>query len=87
MYRKRRASGRAAFAVLLFALTAAAAITGVTYSGHTQEVRIDESCAHVTWPMIPAYCLDGVTTGAVRMVSLDTADKAEFAARFAVAFD
>lgn len=49
MKKIRKTRGRTAFAAVLFALTAAAAITGATYSGQTQEARVDEACAHVTW--------------------------------------
>jgi hypothetical protein len=86
MSKLRNTRGRGILLATVFALTAAAGITGATYSGVTKETSVDEACAHVTWPMIPAYCLDGATDRPVRMVSVDRTVAGALADRFAVAF-
>lgn len=85
MHTNRSHRGRNAFLATLFAATVAAGITGATYTGVTKETSTDEACAHVTWPNIPAYCLEGATDRVVRIVSVDR-DNSSFAERFAVAF-
>lgn len=87
MSKVRNTRGRNALLATVFALTVAAGITGATYTGATKETSIDEACAHVTWPMIPAYCLQGAEDRPVRMVSVDRAETSALAQRFAVAFE
>lgn len=86
MNKVRNRKGRGATLATVFALTVAAGITGATYSGVSKEASIDEACAHVTWPMIPAYCLEGATDRPVRMVSVDRMEHSAMFARFEVAF-
>lgn len=86
MNKVRNRKGRGATLATVFALTVAAGITGATYSGVSKEASIDEACAHVTWPMIPAYCLKGATDRPVRMVSVDRMEHSAMFARFEVAF-
>ena len=86
MSKVRNRKGRGATLATVFALTVAAGITGATYSGISKEASIDEACAHVTWPMIPAYCLEGATDRPVRMVSVDRMENSALFARFEVAF-
>ncbi len=81
----RSHKGRNAFLATLFAVTVAAGVTGATYSGVGKEASSDEACAHVTWPTIPVYCLDGATDRTVRVVSVDR-NNGGFAGRFEVAF-
>jgi hypothetical protein len=78
--------GRGALLASVFALTMAAGITGATYSGITKEASVDETCAHVTWPLIPAYCLDGASERTVRIVSADRMELNSLGERFEVAF-
>lgn len=87
MNRIRTHKGRNAMLATVFAVTVAAGFTGATYGGQTKEQSIDEACAHVTWPMIPAYCLQGATDRVVRVVSIDGAETNKLAARFAAAFE
>jgi hypothetical protein len=86
MSKVRSTKGRSILLATVFALTAAAGITGATYSGATKETSVDEACAHVTWPAIPAYCLEGATERPVRLVSVDRQEMTAMAHRFAVAF-
>jgi hypothetical protein len=86
MNKVRNRKGRGATLATAFALTVAAGITGATYSGVSKEAGIDEACAHVTWPMIPAYCLEGATDRPVRMISIDRPEHSAMSARFAAAF-
>jgi len=79
--------GRGATLATVFALTVAAGITGATYSGITKEASIDEACTHVTWPMIPSYCLEGATDRPVRVISIDRVEHSAMFARFAAAFE
>ena len=78
---------RTPLAAAAFAATAALAVTGLTLRGETRETSLEETCAHVTWPQIPAYCQIGGTNRPVRMVSVDRAVLGEMADRFAVAFE
>jgi len=71
----------------VFAVTVGAAVTGATYRAETKETSIDEACAHVTWPMIPAYCLEGGSDRPVRVVSVDNAALGQLTGRFAAAFE
>ena len=87
MKRIRTHKGRNAMLATVFALTVAAAITGATFRGETREQSHDEACSHLTWPFIPAYCLEGATDRPVRLVSADRAETSGLAARFATAFE
>jgi len=87
MNKVRRTRGRGATLATVFALTVAAGITGATFTGVTKEASIDEACAHVTWPMIPAYCLEGAVDRPVRMVSVDRMEHSAMFARFEAAFE
>jgi hypothetical protein len=87
MSKVRNRKGRGATLATVFALTVAAGITGATYSGITKEASIDEACAHVTWPMIPSYCLEGATDRPVRVVSVDRVEHSAMFARFQTAFE
>lgn len=79
--------GRGATLTMVFALTVAAGLTGATFTGVTKEASIDEACAHVTWPLIPAYCLEGASDRPIRVISMDRAEHSAMFARFAVAFE
>ena len=46
-----------------FAATVAAGLTGLSMSGQTKELSLDDACAHTAWPMIPAACLAGADNG------------------------
>ncbi len=83
----RNKKGRGAILATVFALTVAGAITGATYSASTKETSIEETCARVTWPLIPAYCLEGATDRPVRIVSADRMEPNAVKARFEVAFE
>ena len=83
---KNSHKGRNVALAAVFAVTVAAGVTGATYSGISKEASIDEACAHVTWPSIPAYCLTGATDRVVRTVSVDREPNG-FGARFEVAFE
>ena len=53
-----------------FATTVAAGVTGLTYRGETKEAGIVENaCAKVAWPLIPARCLDGGRGHDVRVIN------------------
>lgn len=86
MYSNRTRKGRGAALATVFALTVAAAITGATYSAATKESNVDDTCARATWPLIPAYCLDGATDRPVRIVSSDHMEPNPLGERFEVAF-
>jgi hypothetical protein len=86
MSKVQNRKGRGAMLATVFALTVAAGITGVTFTGVTKEASIDEACAHVTWPTIPAYCLEGATDRPVRVISIDRVEHSPMFARFEVAF-
>lgn len=76
---------RSALLASAFAATVAATLTGATLRGETRETSLDEVCAHVAWPAIPAHCLQGTEARDVRYVT--TASHADpMAARFEVAF-
>lgn len=87
MSKGRNRKGRGATLATVFALTVAAGLTGATFTGVTKEASIDEACAHVTWPLIPAYCLEGGTDRPVRVISLDRVEHSAMFARFAAAFE
>lgn len=87
MNKVRNTGGRSVALALVFGLTAAAGITGITYTGITKEASVEDTCAHVTWPNIPAFCLEGATERPVRIVSLSQPEFNPFAERFAVAFE
>jgi hypothetical protein len=87
MNKVQNRKGRGATLATVFALTVAAGITGATFTGVTKEASIDEACAHVTWPMIPAYCLEGATDRPVRVISIDRVEHSAMFARFAAAFE
>lgn len=61
-------------------------LTIVSMPGETKETSIAETCAHVTWPSIPAYCLIGASDRRFREVSADRAPASEMAVRFTTAF-
>ena len=73
-----------------FAATVAAGLTGLSMSGQTKELSLDDACAHTAWPMIPAACLAGADNDrTVRVVQTRAAiAQPETAAeRFAFAFN
>jgi hypothetical protein len=78
---------RSALLASAFAVTVAAAVTGLSPKGETRETSLDQTCAHETWPAISARCLTGTTKGAVRTVSIESDSQREMRARFAVAFE
>lgn len=65
-----RMSRSTLFAVL-FAATAAAAITGAAVRGESRETPLGADCASAFWPMIPADCLEGAGPNEVRMIDAD----------------
>ena len=69
-----------------FAATVAAAITGATPRGETREANLDDACSHVTWPMVPAQCLQGAAEHHVRYAMAGEATGTTMAERFAAAF-
>jgi hypothetical protein len=79
-------SVRSAVLATAFAFTVAAAVTGTSFKGETREVRLDEACAHETWPAIPAQCLTGAVRPVVRVVAAESAYQRDLRARFAAAF-
>lgn len=87
MNKVRNTGGRSVALALVFGLTVAAGVTGITYKGVSKEASVEDTCAHATWPNIPAFCLEGATERPVRIVSLDKPEFSPFAARFAVAFE
>ena len=78
---------RSAVLASAFAVTVAVAVTGASLKGETREVRLDEACAHETWPAIPVQCLSGEVRPAVRIVAIDQAYDRAMRARFAAAFE
>ena len=70
-----------------FAVIVAATATGMSFRGETREMSIVETCAHETWPMIPARCLTGALQRSIRMVSVDRAEPNRMTDRFATAFE
>lgn len=78
---------RTPLAAVGFAVIGAAALAGMSLRGETKETSIVETCAHETWPAIPAYCLTGAPQRSVRMVSVDRAETNGMADRFAAAFE
>jgi hypothetical protein len=72
-----------------FAAAVAAVVTGATMSsGQTKETSLDQSCAHATWPMIPAQCVQGAEGRTVRVVTTrGPVETDTMAARFALAFN
>jgi len=72
---------------LAFALTVAAAVTGATLRGETREARLDEACAHETWPAIPLHCLTGNVPRAVRAIPIDSVSARDMRMRFEIAFE
>lgn len=84
---KQMFSFRSAALATAFAVTVAAAVTGASLKGETREVRLDQACAHETWPAIPAQCLSGEVRPVVRIVAVDHAYERAMRARFAAAFE
>ncbi len=80
-------SVRSAVLATAFAVTMAAAVSGISFRGETKEVRLDEACAHETWPSIPVQCLTGNLKPSVRVVSAESDYQRDMQARFAVAFE
>lgn len=81
---------RPAFFAVVFAATAAAAITGATLRAETAEtndINVAETCAKAAWPMIPAACLEGGNGHDVRTVSVDNAFERSMTVRFETAFN
>ena len=66
---------------------AAIGLTGMSLRGETKESSIVETCAHETWPAIPAYCLIGAQPRSFRMVSVDRGETQRMTERFAAAFE
>ncbi len=56
---------------MIFAATAAAAVTGATVRGESRETPFEADCASASWPMIPANCLDGGNGTSVRIIDAD----------------
>ena len=78
---------RAAFGAGSIALVMAAGLTAATVSGgQTRETSLDQACARVAWPMIPAPCLTGAGNAKVRYALAGEATGTAMAERFAVAF-
>ena len=78
---------RAAFGAGSIALAIAAGLTAASVSGgQTKETSLDQACAHVAWPMIPAQCLVGGGAQKVRYALAGEATGTTMAERFAVAF-
>ena len=81
---------RSVLTAVAFAITVAAGLTGLAMSGQTRESNPNQFCAHATWPMIPAECLQGADRDrTVRTVATRTAVEGpeSMAARFALAFN
>ena len=72
---------------VLFAATAAAAITGATLRGETKEPSLAETCAAAAWPMIPASCLEGGRGHDIRTVVANSAADEAMRIRFETAFN
>jgi hypothetical protein len=77
---------RSALLATAFAATVAAALTGASLRGESHETSLDETCAHTTWPTIPAYCLGGADARDVRYVAVASTADQGMTARFQVAF-
>ena len=77
---------RSAGVATAFAVTVAAAVTGLTPTAETRETSLAVTCAHETWPAIPAHCLTGNVDQAVRVIAIDSLATRAMRARFAVAF-
>ena len=78
---------RAAFGAGSIALAIAAGLTAASVSGgQTKETSLDQACAHVAWPMIPAQCLEGTARQNVRYAFAGEATGTAMAERFAIAF-
>ena len=80
-------SVRSAVLATAFAVTVAAAVTGTSFKGETREARLDEACAHETWPAIPAQCLTGNVRQGVRVLPVESAYQRDMRVRFAAAFE
>jgi hypothetical protein len=91
----RIATTSIALAVGIFTL-----VLGAALRGETKETSGEQLCAAITWPMIPANCLEGIAVGReVRMVGADVdafdaeadaedqEERADMQARFAADFD
>ncbi len=51
-----------------------ATFIGISAPGEAKERNLAESCAHETWPYVPAYCLIGVADRPARMITMDASD-------------
>ena len=83
-------NNRSFLMAVAFAATVAAGLTGLSMSGQTKELSLDDACAHTAWPMIPAACLAGADKDrTVRVVQTRAAvDQPETVVeRFVVAFN
>lgn len=79
---------RSAALAVAFAATVATAFTATSFRGETKEMSLADSCSRAAWPMIPAACLEGGASDAVRYVSADPAPQARtIEDRFATAFE
>jgi hypothetical protein len=78
---------RTPLAALAFAVTVAAAVTGLSLRGETRETSLKETCSHAAWPEIPAYCQIGGSGRTVRMVTADHPANGGIGERFVVAFE
>ena len=80
---------RGVLTAVAFVITVAAGLTGLAMSGQTRESNPNQFCAHATWPMIPAQCLQGADRDrTVRTVAAAAVEEPEsMAARFALAFN
>jgi hypothetical protein len=76
---------RMPYAAAAVGVVAVSAIAAMTLSGQTREQSLSEVCAHADWPYVPAYCLEGASDRAVRVVALDRLPLAGVD-RFEVAF-
>ena len=80
---------RGVLTAVAFVITVATGLTGLAMSGQTRESNPNQFCAHATWPMIPAQCLQGADRDrTVRTVAAAAVEEPEsMAARFALAFN
>ena len=79
----------AACAVTIAALmgVAAPSVTKELSLGVTKESSVAGTCAHATWPDIPADCLVGASPRPVRMISSEHLQADKMAFRFTTAFE
>jgi hypothetical protein len=81
-----RTTVRSTLLATAFAVTIAGELTGASFGGEGRYVDPVIICAEVTWPWIPAACLEGRSRQQVRYVATDR-DAHETDRRFVVAFE